>query len=58
MDCKKYENTRRKYFNEQNLRTLFGKVDPYKILHFLRKINLLDFIKKNARKQLKLKYKP
>ena len=44
MDCKKYKNTRRKYFNEQNLRTLFGKVNPYKILHFLRKINLLDFI--------------
>ena len=44
IECKKYERTRKKYYNEQNIGKLFEEVSPYKILNFLKKIDLLALI--------------
>ena len=44
IECKKYENTRKKYFNKQNMGELFEEVSPCKILNFLKKIDLLTLV--------------
>ena len=44
MECQKFQHIRQKYFNVQDMKTLFEETSPYKILDFLRRINLLKLI--------------
>ena len=44
MECQKFQHIRKKYFNVPDIKTLFGETSPYKILDFLRRINLLELL--------------
>ena len=42
VECKKYKYIQKKYYKESDIKKLFGRISPHRILNFLQKINLLE----------------
>ena len=53
VECKKYKYIQKKYYNEPDIKKLFGRISPYRILKFLQKINLLESLQKGKGERAK-----